>query len=50
MEGVDYFEHDADIGVIGCGGCVGQAFERGAWRFCGEGVREGVSPVNPSIG
>ena len=30
MEGVDYFEHDADIGVIGCGSSVGQAFERAA--------------------
>lgn len=30
MEGVDYFEHDADIGVIGCGTSVGQAFERAA--------------------
>lgn len=30
MEGVDYFEHDADIGVVGRGATMEQAFERAA--------------------
>ncbi len=30
VESPQYFEHDADVGIIGCGATVEQAFETGA--------------------